>query len=83
MTRRPLTWRTIPSSTAVDDGVLRQVDGLRVTPYDIPEGCCAAYYPECNPLIPVWHHADKSKVPAAKSIPIRISRLQRQPEAAE
>ncbi|MDF2687995.1 MAG: formate dehydrogenase [Microvirga sp.] len=71
-------------TTAVDDGVMRQVSGLRVTPYDIPEGCCAAYYPECNPLIPVWHHADKSKVPAAKSIPIRIALQQKQlPEAAE
>jgi molybdopterin-dependent oxidoreductase alpha subunit len=71
-------------TTAVDDGVMRQVSGLRVTPYDIPEGCCAAYYPECNPLIPVWHYADKSKVPAAKSIPIRIALQQKQmPEAAE
>jgi anaerobic selenocysteine-containing dehydrogenase len=71
-------------TTAVEDGVVRQVKGLRVTPYDIPEGCCAAYYPECNPLIPVWHHADESKVPAAKAIPVRIALLQqRQPEAAE
>ncbi len=71
-------------TTAVDDGIVRQVSGLRVTPYEIPEGCCAAYYPECNPLIPVWHHADKSKVPAAKSIPIRIALQQKQlPEAAE
>jgi anaerobic selenocysteine-containing dehydrogenase len=64
---------TVTLTTAVDDGVVRQVSGLRVTPYDIPEGCCAAYYPECNPLIPVWHHADQSKVPAAKPVPIRIS----------
>jgi molybdopterin-dependent oxidoreductase alpha subunit len=71
-------------TTAVDDGIVRQVSGLRVTPYEIPEGCCAAYYPECNPLIPVWHHADKSKVPAAKSIPIRITLQEKQlPEAAE
>jgi anaerobic selenocysteine-containing dehydrogenase len=71
-------------TTAVDDGVERQVSGLRVTPYNIPEGCCAAYYPECNPLIPVWHHADESKVPAAKSVPIRIAlSQQQQPEAAE
>ncbi len=71
-------------TTAVDDGVVRQVSGLRVVPYNIPEGCCAAYYPECNPLIPVWHHADKSKVPAAKSIPIRITLAEEQlPEAAE
>ncbi len=57
---------------AVDDGVPREVDGLRVVPYDIPEGCCAGYYPECNPLIPLWHHEEKAKVPAAKSVPVRI-----------
>ncbi|OLP60273.1 formate dehydrogenase [Xaviernesmea oryzae] len=58
--------------TAVDDGVTRRVADLRVTAYNIPEGCCAGYYPECNPLIPLWQHAERSKVPAAKSIPVRI-----------
>jgi molybdopterin-dependent oxidoreductase alpha subunit len=58
--------------TAVDDGVERRVGNLRVVAYDIPEGCIAGYYPECNPLIPLWHHAEKSKVPAAKSIPVRV-----------
>ena len=48
--------------------------GLRVVAYDIPEGCIAGYYPECNPLIPLWHHAEKAKVPAAKSIPVRVQR---------
>jgi molybdopterin-dependent oxidoreductase alpha subunit len=57
---------------AADDGVHREVQGFRVTPYDLPEGCCAGYYPECNPLIPLWHHDEKSKTPAAKSIPVRI-----------
>ncbi|NYZ63304.1 FdhF/YdeP family oxidoreductase [Luteimonas deserti] len=57
-----------------DDGVERLVGGLRVVPYLIPRGCIAAYYPECNPLMPVAHHAIDSHVPAAKSIPVRISR---------
>jgi molybdopterin-dependent oxidoreductase alpha subunit len=71
-------------STAVDDGIVREVSGLRVTVYDIPDGCCAAYYPECNPLIPLWHHAERSKVPAAKSVPIRIRLMDvALPEAAE
>ncbi len=52
----------------------REVTGLRVQPYDIPPGCVAGYYPECNPLIPLWHHAKASKVPASKSIPVRIHR---------
>lgn len=54
------------------DDVHREVKGLVVTPYNIPEGCCAGYYPECNPLIPLWHHAVGSKVPAAKSIPVSV-----------
>ena len=58
--------------TVAHDGVTRQVRDLRVTGYDIPRGCAAAYYPECNPLVPVWHYAEESKVPAAKSIPVRI-----------
>jgi molybdopterin-dependent oxidoreductase alpha subunit len=60
---------------AAGDGVERQVDGLRVVIYDIPAGCCAGYFPELNPLLPLWHHASRSKVPAAKSIPVRIKKL--------
>lgn len=70
-------------STAVDDGVDRRVDGFRVVPHDIPEGCIGGYYPECNPLIPLWHHAEGSKVPAAKSIPVRITAQPPLPVAAE
>jgi len=61
-------------SVAHDDAeVHRSVAGLRVTNYDIPRGCAAGYYPECNPLIPLWHHAEGSFVPAAKAIPIRLA----------
>ena len=63
----------VTASTVADD-LIRDVHGLRLTPYDIPPGCVAAYYPECNPLVPLWHHASGSKVPATKSIPIRIRR---------
>ena len=54
------------------DQVSRSVAELRVTGYDIPEGCVAGYFPECNPLIPLWHHAEGSFVPAAKAIPVRL-----------
>jgi molybdopterin-dependent oxidoreductase alpha subunit len=64
--------QTVVLTTAVDDGIERQVEGLGVVAYDIPEGCIAGYYPECNPLLPLWHHAEKSKTPAAKSIPVRV-----------
>ncbi|WP_354319298.1 FdhF/YdeP family oxidoreductase [Pseudacidovorax sp. 1753] len=63
--------------TAADDGVVREVRGLTVRAYDIPEGCVAGYYPECNPLVPLWHHAEGSHVPAYKSVPILV-----QPENA-
>lgn len=53
-------------------GPAREVHNLRATRYNLPPGCCAGYYPECNPVIPLAHHADKSKVPAAKSVPVRV-----------
>jgi anaerobic selenocysteine-containing dehydrogenase len=61
-------------STVADDRV-REVSGLAVKAYDIPPGCLAAYYPECNPLVPLWHHARESKVPGSKSIPVRVRKL--------
>jgi molybdopterin-dependent oxidoreductase alpha subunit len=63
----------ISLSTAVEDGIKREYGGLQVMTYDIPEKCILAYYPECNVLIPLWHYAKESKVPAAKSVPVRIS----------
>jgi anaerobic selenocysteine-containing dehydrogenase len=61
-------------ATAVSDDAPRHVRGLRVVAYDIPEGTVAGYYPECNPLIPLWHHALESKVPAAKSLDVLVRR---------
>jgi molybdopterin-dependent oxidoreductase alpha subunit len=54
------------------DGVHREVTGLKVTPFALPDGCVASYYPECNPLIPLWHHDQQSKTPASKAVPVRI-----------
>lgn len=63
-------------ASAAGDGVVREVSGLRVTPYNIPQGCIAAYYPECNPLIPLSHYAERSKVPAAKSVPVTLRKTE-------
>ncbi|HBM58078.1 MAG TPA: formate dehydrogenase [Citreicella sp.] len=60
--------------SAADDGTARRVDGFRVIAYEVPKGAIGAYYPECNPLIPLWQHALESQVPAAKSVPVRIVR---------
>jgi hypothetical protein len=46
---------------------------MTVVPYDIPQGSLGGYFPECNPLLPLWHHAKGSKVPGAKSIPVRMA----------
>jgi hypothetical protein len=61
-------------TTAIEDGIRRRVGGFIVRGYNIPEGCLAAYYPECNPLVPVSHHAKGSFVPAVKGVPVRIEK---------
>jgi molybdopterin-dependent oxidoreductase alpha subunit len=63
----------VRASTVARDGVERHVDGLRLRAFPVPPGCAAGYFPECNPLIPLWHHAKESKVPAAKSIAVRLT----------
>ncbi|MGA7776826.1 MAG: FdhF/YdeP family oxidoreductase [Paraburkholderia sp.] len=62
----------ITLETIADDGIERRLGGLKVKPYEIPKGCIGGYYPECNVLLPLWHYAKESKVPGAKSIPVRI-----------
>ena len=64
--------QSVAAATASDDGISRELKGLQVVTYDIPEGCVGTYYPEANVLIPLWHHAERSKVPAAKSVPVRV-----------
>ena len=58
--------------TAIGDDAVRRVDGFIVHAYNIPEGCLGGYYPECNPLIPLWHHATGSFVPASKGVPVVV-----------
>jgi molybdopterin-dependent oxidoreductase alpha subunit len=60
--------------TDAKDEYAREVKGLRIVKYEIPEGNVGGYYPEMNVLIPLWHYAERSKVPAAKSIPVRIAK---------
>ncbi|MET4186084.1 molybdopterin-dependent oxidoreductase alpha subunit [Bradyrhizobium sp. JR7.2] len=63
---------TVTLVTEAGDGVERSLSELQVVPYDIPRKSLAGYYPECNGLIPLWHYAEGSKVPAAKSVPVRL-----------
>lgn len=54
------------------DGIVRRVNGFKLVAYDVPAGCLAGYFPECNPLLPLAHHAIDSMVPAGKSIAVRM-----------
>ena len=66
--------QAVDLTTAIDEATPRTVRGFQIIPYSIPEGCAGAYFPECNPLVPVSHHDGKSKVPAYKALPIRLSK---------
>ena len=57
---------------AVDDGQERRVSGLTVTPYDLPPGAIAGYYPELNPLVPLSYHEKNSQTPAYKGTPVEV-----------
>jgi molybdopterin-dependent oxidoreductase alpha subunit len=55
-----------------EDGVERLLSGLSVTPFELPDGCIGAYYPEANVLVPLSYHDQESKTPAVKAVPVRI-----------
>lgn len=58
--------------TDVEDGQDRRLGGLKLTPYKLPRGTIASYYPECNVLVPIGHHDELSGTPASKSVPVRV-----------
>jgi len=60
--------------TESTDGVERVVRNFRVVSYSFPTGCCAAYYPEANPLVPLYAYDPLSFTPSFKGIPIRLVR---------
>ncbi len=70
---------TVDLITMLEPHTPRQVSGFRIVRYDIPKGCCAAYYPETNPLFPLDHHSPKAKTPSYKLLPIRLARSSRKP----
>ncbi|TRC77754.1 FdhF/YdeP family oxidoreductase [Mesorhizobium sp. WSM4310] len=70
----------IDVTTAIDDNNIRKITGLRIVQYNIPKGCCAAYYPEANPLFPLAHHDPKAKTPSYKLLPVRLTRSSLNPD---
>ena len=53
-------------------GATRSVPNMQMVPYDLPDGCIGAYYPETNALVPLDYHDIESKTPAYKGTPVRI-----------
>ncbi len=58
----------------------RRMDKLTIVVHDMAYGSVAAYYPEANVLVPLDSHDTKSGIPAYKSTPVRLERVQ--PESA-
>ncbi|QKE83306.1 FdhF/YdeP family oxidoreductase [Arthrobacter sp. NEB 688] len=57
------------------DGSERVAHGFRVVSYPTARGCAAAYYPECNVLVPLDHVADASNCPVSKGVVVRFEPL--------
>ena len=56
------------------DGRERVARKFLVIPYEIPEQCCATYFPEANVLVPITSTAEKSNTPTSKSVVIEVKR---------
>src|SRR4051794_8004401 len=56
------------------DGVERIAPRFRAVAYDVPRGCCAAYFPEANVLVPLGKTAKLSNQPSSKLVPVTIAR---------
>ena len=52
-------------------GALRTAPRFRVVSYEVAEGCCAAYFPETNVLVPL-HSTGEAGTPTFKSIPVKL-----------
>lgn len=53
-------------------GEQRRAESFVIVPYDIPERCCATYFPEANVLVPLDSKADKSNCPSSKQVIVTI-----------
>ena len=55
-----------------DDGE-RSVKTFTIVDYPIPAGCCAAYFPEANPLVPLGSAAKRSGTPTSKCVIVSVA----------
>ncbi len=54
-------------------GVERIAPRFLVTPYDIPRGACATYFPEANVLVPIDSVAERSNTPVSKFVRVTLT----------
>ena len=50
----------------------RYAKGFSVVEYPIPPDCCATYFPEANPLIPLGSSAKRSGTPTSKCVIVSV-----------
>jgi anaerobic selenocysteine-containing dehydrogenase len=80
MNPRELKKRNLHPGERVDivalatDGIERIVRSFKVIEYSLPDGCCGAYYPEVNPLVPLYAFDPQSRTPSYKSVPVKVRR---------
>jgi formate dehydrogenase major subunit len=59
---------------SVHRGVERRARSFRAVAYPTARGCCAAYFPEANVLVPLDSTAEGSRTPTSKSVVVRLER---------
>jgi molybdopterin-dependent oxidoreductase alpha subunit len=59
---------------SVHAGVERRARSFRAVAYPTARGCCAAYFPEANVLVPLDSTAEGSRTPTSKSVVVRLER---------
>jgi len=64
--------QTVDITSHWEDGE-RHVRRFTVVKYPIPPGCCAAYFPEANPLVPLGSAAKRSGTPTSKCVIVSVA----------
>lgn len=63
--------QTVHITSYFDDGE-RHASGFTIVPYEIPPDCCATYFPEANPLVPLGSIAARSATPTSKCVVVSV-----------
>jgi anaerobic selenocysteine-containing dehydrogenase len=75
MNKRRLQAGDMVALETVAEDKLRRIEGLRVVAYQLSDGCCGAYYPEANPLVPLGLRDPQCHTPSYKGVPVRVRRM--------